>query len=399
MARQPQNKPHSLMLVGALVVSLLAPGVVFASPEVASAGAEAQSITLPDHRWIGLYVPGAPGDLAPLAALESKIGRGAVFANYFQSTEQEFTAFQAGNAIDHGAMPLITLELWDHRAQDPVNQPAYSLRAIARGDHDGYLRRYAQQAAAFGKTVWLRPLHEMNGYWYPWGGTVNGNSPSDFVPAWRRIHDIFEQEGADNVRFVWCPNIESIPMTSDNAISRYWPGDAYVDYMALDGYNFGYGDSIVWRSFEDLFDAPYAEVTALSDKPLIVAETGCSSVGGDKAAWITAMFDVIPRRFPRILGVGWFNSIRHRDWRIESSVSSLEAFRTAIRNSEWADRPTILASVPAMDRRDSPSRPGTLTAPPTVGISGSRVRIYFGRASDRAWLLDGASQRPVGRWR
>lgn len=383
------------MLVGALVLSLLAPSASFAAPGVAAedgASVVAESITLPAHRWVGFYVPGAPTQIAPLATLESKLRYRAVFSTYYQSTEQGFAGFPASNAIEHGAMPLITLELWDHRGG--VAQPAYSLRSITRGDHDAYLRAYAKEAKRFGRIVWLRPFHEMNGFWYPWCGTANGNKPSDFAPAWRHVHDIFAAEGATNVRFVWCPNIESLPDTPGNAISAYWPGEAYVDYMALDGYNFGYGDGIRWRSFEDLFDAPYDELCSLSDRPIFVAETGCATVGGDKAAWITEMFRVVPERFPRIRGIGWFNGTRYRDWRIESDARSLWAFRTALRSSAWSDRAT---GTTWLDRRRSFGDPPTTTVPPTAAVSGSRARICFDRTSNRASLVDGGSPRPVGR--
>jgi hypothetical protein len=278
-------------------------------------------------RWVGFYVPGAPLDVAPLSALETQVGTSAKVSNYFQNTSQGFTATQAGNAVAHGSIPLITLEFWN--PANGVDQPAFSLKAISGGAYDAYLRQYARDAKAFGSEVWLRPLHEMNGNWYPWGGTVNGNSPADFVPAWRHIHDIFAAEGASNVKFVWAPNSDSA-VGGANAISAYWPGDAYVDYMALDGYNFGTGTGSTWRTFGDVFGPGYATVTALSAKPLFIAETACSPVGGDKAAWIADMFASIPTRYPRIVGITWFNANKECDWRLECSPSSLAAFTAGL---------------------------------------------------------------------
>jgi beta-mannanase len=181
------------------------------------------------------------------------------------------------------------------------------------------------------RRVYIRLAHEMNGNWYPWGGTVNGNSPADFVGAWRHVRDVFTQEGATNVKFVWAPNNDSVPNTSANAIGAYWPGDAYVDYLAIDGYNFGTGSSwSTWRSFSDVFGASYATVTKLSSKPLVITEIGCSTSGGDKAAWIADMFRVLPTSFPRINGIVWFNVDKERDWRIESSAEALSAFKNGL---------------------------------------------------------------------
>jgi hypothetical protein len=163
----------------------------------------------------------------------------------------------------------------------------------------------------------------MNGNWYPWGGTVNGNTPAAMVAAWRHIHDIFVSEGATNVKFVWCPNVDSVPNTSANSIASYWPGDGYVDMVGLDGYNFG---GTAWRSFSQTFSSAYAKVTSLTSKPVIVAEIACAGVGGNKPAWISDMFKVIPASFPRIAGIAWFDANKECDWRIESDTASLAAF-------------------------------------------------------------------------
>jgi hypothetical protein len=291
--------------------------------------APAAAATLP-ARWVGFYVPGAPLSITPLATLEPLAGTHAAVSNYFQNTTQGFTATQASNAVSHGTIPLITLEFWN--PANGVAQPSFSLKSISGGAFDSYLHQYARDAKAFGSEVWLRPLHEMNGNWYPWGGTVNGNTPADFAPAWRHIHDIFVAEGATNVKFVWSPNADSAPGGAGNAISAYWPGDAYVDYLALDGYNFGTGAGSTWRTFAQVFGSGYAAVTALSSKPLFLAETATSPVGGDKPAWIADMFASIPTRYPRIVGVVWFNAMKEADWRIECSPSCSASFRAGVAN-------------------------------------------------------------------
>jgi hypothetical protein len=285
---------------------------------------------VPPGRWVGFYVPGAPLSIAPLTALEPLAGTHGTVSNYFQNTSQGFTAAQAGNAVAHGSIPLITLEFWD--PANGVSQPSFSLKSISGGAFDTYLHAYARAARAFGSEVWLRPLHEMNGNWYPWGGTVNGNTPADFAPAWRHIHDIFASEGATNVKFVWSPNSDSAPGGSVNSISAYWPGDAYVDYLALDGYNFGTGTGTgsTWRTFAQVFGPGYAAVTALSAKPLFIAETACSCIGGDKPAWIADMFASIPASYPRIVGVTWFNANKEADWRLECDASCSASFRVGV---------------------------------------------------------------------
>jgi len=278
----------------------------------------------PIARWLGFYVAGAPKDMAPMALVESGIAAPSPVINYFTNTVYGFDAALAGKVADHGSTPLITLEFWD--PAKGVTQPELSLKAISGGALDTYLHTYARNAKAFGRTIWLRPFHEMNGDWYPWGGTVNGNTPADFITTWKHVKDIFTAEGATNVKFVWCPNTDSVPNTTANAISAYWPGDGYVDYMALDGYNWG---GSVWRSFNGVFAAGYKTVTALSAKPLFIAETACTDAG-DKAAWVTDMFKVIPQSLPRIVGVTWFSANKEHDWRADSSTAILGAFKLGV---------------------------------------------------------------------
>ncbi len=277
-------------------------------------------------RWVGFFVPGVPSNTTPLATLESKVATRSTVVNYFQSTQYGFSSWLASNVTARGATPMVTLEFW--KPGGGARQSSYSLSRIASGAFDSYLTKYADDAKAFGKVVWLRPFHEMNGNWYPWGGTVNGNSARDFILAWRRVKQIFAGRGATNVKFVWCPNAESVPNTTGNAITRYYPGNAYVDYMAIDGYNFGTSSSWSrWRSFSQIFGSAYTKLAALNTKPIFIAETASVSQGGDKSAWIKEMFYSIEVRYPRTRGVVWFNSGSQYSFKVEQSAWTLQAFK------------------------------------------------------------------------
>lgn len=274
-------------------------------------------------RWVGFYQPGAPERIEPLKNLESQVGTHAAVVNFFVGDDETFPASRVGNLAAHGSIPLITLEFW--------SLSRGGLSAITNGSRDAYIAAFARGAKDAGGTIWLRPFHEMNGYWYPWGGTVGSNSAEQLVAAWRHVHDIFVAEGAINVRFVWCPNNKSYPNSDANAIEGYYPGDAYVDYVAVDGYNFGESKPTSrWTTFTSAFDDAYRRVTALANKPLFIAETGCSNVGGDKAAWVSDMFKQIRTKYTKVQGVCWFNVNKETDWRVDSSQASLTAFKTGL---------------------------------------------------------------------
>ena len=275
------------------------------------------------NRWIGLYVPGSPSSMAPLQAAESLTGTRTAVVNFFVADSENFPTPRCQNVAGHGSIPMVTLEFWSIGTS--------GLSAITNGSKDAYIKKFADDAKSYGGTVYLRPFHEMNGDWYPWGGTVGSNSASKLVSAWKHVHDIFAAEGATNVKFVWCVNNDNCPNTSANSVSGYWPGDAYVDYATLDGYNAGTTQSwSKWRPFADVFASSYSTVAALTSKPMFIAETSSVEQGGSKAAWIHDMFAAIPTKFPRLTGVCWFDANLSYDWRLDSSAASAAAFKAAV---------------------------------------------------------------------
>jgi beta-mannanase len=279
-------------------------------------------------RFFGAYVHGAPDSMAPVDDLEAKVNSQADVVNFYVASTEGFPVNRTKSIVANGSIPLITLEFWDYTKG--VNQPSYSLKSIAGGAHDAEIRAFAQGAKAAGTTIWVRPLHEMNGNWYPWAGTVNGNTPADYAPAWRHIVDVFRAQGATNVKFVWCPNNDNVGGTTSNTYASYWPGETYVDSIALDGYNFG-GSS--WRTFTTTFAKSYAAVAALSaSKPIFIAEIGCATgaTATAKSAWVADMFKVIPTSFPRIGGVVWFDTTDEADFRIQSDAYTVSAFKTGL---------------------------------------------------------------------
>jgi beta-mannanase len=290
------------------------------SPTVADTGVPgAPSTRAPGDasRWIGFYMPGVPDSLASIDALESQIGTGAAVINFFISDWESFPADRVRNAHSNGSIPLITLEF-----TRTLNGPG--VQSILDGERDEYLKDFAAGARATGGTIWLRPLHEMNGNWYPWCGAVGANTPAKTVAAWKHIHDVIVAEGATNVKFVWNVNANSVPNTPANAIEAFWPGDDYVDFTSIDGYNWG---NKRWSTPSRVFGDAYRRVGALSGKPMFIAETACNPEGGNKAEWTADFFAQMSARFPRIEGVCWFNVDKEHDWRIDETPATLAAIQ------------------------------------------------------------------------
>ena len=239
-----------------------------------------------------------------------------------------------------GAIPMITWEPWSpkrkpHTIAKPSIAPAYRLSSITRGKYDPYIRSFARGVKSVRGPVMIRPMHEMNGTWYPWGGTVNGNKPADFVGAWRHIHDIFVSEGATNATWVWSVNWASLPQTPENQFTQYYPGDAYVDWVGSSGFNWGTSipSNNPWRTFDELY-TPSLSYLKTVGKPVIISEIATVEQGGSKPAWLADTYSRIQTEHPEVKAVVYYDAkdVSHgakQDWRIASSAASQKAFRQA----------------------------------------------------------------------
>jgi beta-mannanase len=173
----------------------------------------------------------------------------------------------------------------------------------------------------------------MNGNWFPWSETTNGNGRRQFVAAWRHVHDIFSAVGASNVSWVWCPFVD--PAGSMTDLASLYPGDGYVDWTGLDGYNWGTNPAAPrgWRSFDQLFRDTYDEIVEgiAPAKPMMLAEVGSSEHGGSKAEWIRDALARVPAEYQQVRAFLWFDKFDdNMDWPIETSADATQAFAEQI---------------------------------------------------------------------
>lgn len=270
---------------------------------------------------------GLPGSLSGLRALASLVETAPGVAMWYEqwNSAPQFPAAEATAVAQTGAIPEITWEPWN--PADGIEQPAYSLSAIVSGAYDRYIIAWAQEIKQWGGEIKLRFAQEMNGDWYPWDEGVNGNAPGSYVAAWRHVYGLFESVGTDNVIWVWSPNVSyngSIPM------DEVWPGSAYVDEVALDGYNWGtLHPETGWQSFLQIFGPSIREIIAITNKPLYIGEVASTEEGGSKAQWIANMFTAL-QSLPQIRGFVWFDWDKETNWQIDSSRDSLNAFRSGV---------------------------------------------------------------------
>jgi beta-mannanase len=244
-----------------------------------------------------------------------------IFRNWTDATAT-FDPAMADAITALGAVPMIS---WQ--------PPAGDLSDVASGEHDDYARAWADAARDWGGRLLLRFAHEMNGAWIAWRA-----QPRTFRDAWLRLRRLFSEQGANNVEWVWSPHVRE--RRADD-FRPCFPGPDAVEWLALDGYNWGRTQSLSrWRSFDAIFERSYRDIVELAPgTPLMIAEIGCAEQGGDKAAWIRdAFLNALPRRYPAVRAVAWFNANPrgHADWRVESSPISLDAWREVVASPTYA---------------------------------------------------------------
>lgn len=317
---------------------------------------------------------GAPEDAGELDRYAAMVGRKPdIVMDYSNITDPLLTPIEVSNLAARGQTPLVSWQLF----QSGWGGPTIPLGDIAAGQYDSHLRAAANAARELPfSEILIRFAHEMNGTWYGWSG-----NPSAYVNAWRHMVGVFRQQGASNVKFIWSPNVDY----GDYPFAGYFPGDAWVDYVALDGYNWGTTGQGPghWQSLHSVFKSSYDQITQLSSKPVMIAEVSSSEVGGSKAAWIREGFlRTIPNELPRVEAVIWFNRDQEDDWRINSSTASLDAYRDIVSSSLYGG--DVAAPAPAAGCTCSSATPSsTVTGSVPYSASAPGSVPYSANASRR----------------
>ena len=226
---------------------------------------------------------------------------------------------QAVPGLPAGTTPMVS---WRGRA----------LADITSGASDALIARAARRLRRQDRPVLLRWGWEMNGDWYAWSAARNDQDNAAYVTAWRRLHDIFAEQGATNVSWVWSPNWNSAPVRPWNTFAALYPGDEYVDWVGVSGYN------LHRETPETLFGGIYRAYA--TKKPIMITEVGAMDRGGrTKADWIT-LFARWVEAHPAVGAVTWFDTDTHpgyrEKWRIDTDAESLAAYRAMARSPRFS---------------------------------------------------------------
>ena len=333
----------------AALAAVTAAAAACAPDRVTAPDADAPSLAIAPPAGIatGVSIDGAPLGRTGMGAWDAwttQVGRRPLYVMWYADWSTSFQGFALTNAYGRGATPIVTWEMKNRRTPIPYAD-------VLAGRWNKYIDAYAAAARQDGRPLFLRFGHEMNGDWYGWSGARNGASAAaaqQFVQTWVYVRGRFAKAGATNVTWVWCPNHESVPDAPWNAPANYYPGDAQVDWICVDGYNWGTSQTQAtggwdsrWQTFDEVFAPAYARLAAIAPtKPLMIGEFASTETGGSKAAWIAdAAARMRSGAYPQLRAFVWFDYDKETDWRVASSAGSLGAFRQAFTSDSrfvWA---------------------------------------------------------------
>ncbi|RVU55059.1 glycoside hydrolase family 26 protein [Anaerosphaera multitolerans] len=183
--------------------------------------------------------------------------------------------------------------------------------SVLNGERDDSFREMARIIKEEEHPTLFRIGNEMNGDWCSYSAWNTGLDSDIYIAFYEHIYSIFEEEGANPyVLYVFNPNGRNFPDFKYNDESLYRPREDHYDILGLTLYNTGtYYSDEKWESFDELYTKLYRDSVKMYNKPMMITEFACSTVGGNKVEWTRDMLEKISTKYPKIKVAVWFNGI------------------------------------------------------------------------------------------
>lgn len=345
---------------------------------------------------LGADTKHAPGNTTQgknsVLAVESEIGRQLAFTRDYLLWDSAFpTAFETWLGA-RGTTPMISVK---SKLSNGTVVPWASVAAAQPGSAlYGQIVSWADRMRDFGYPLYLTYNHEPEA-----AGNAGYGTAADYIGAWRRIHDIVAAEGATNVHFMWIMTDYAfkVPTSDARYAWKWYPGDAYVDGIAADAYNWSncrYANG-QWQSLATAISGFMTFGGQHPSEPMWLTEFGSTedtSVAGRKAGWIAAAETLLQQpAYSRIVGVAYFNEAQaampNCSWPIESSTSATAAYATMAQDPYFQGPVSFPASSPPPT--DPP--PGSVTfagaVSTTANATTETVRVPAAAAANSGLVL------------
>ena len=197
-------------------------------------------------------------------------------------------------------------------------------REIANGEWDDYLDDWANALAYWlmhpdepDRRVYLNLAPEFNGDWSPWSPALGDEDEEDFVAMWRHVHDRVMDTGLTDSHVQWIWTLDNTTRGVDR--EACYPGDEYVDWAGIHGYNWANWGS--WSTPEEVYGPTIDTIGRITDAPIAITEFGTSSLTDDgehdpekKDEWIRDAYAFLGDENVRM--ALYFDFVKETDWAV-----------------------------------------------------------------------------------
>lgn len=242
-----------------------------------------------------------PGGIAAVADFESAVGRRLDFVHSYLPFEKRWPTNLDQAVLQTSRRLLIS---WN----------GMDMTRVAAGSDDDTIRERARAMRDAHIPLWLMFRGEMD---RP-NLRASVPSPEAYLAAYRHTRDLFRQEGAGQVSWVWCPTSKGF---DEGRAAAYYPGDDQVDWICSDVYPGG--DRV---PFADAAKA-FLSFSREHARPVMIGEFGISEGTGDRPAWLAGAAASV-RANPQIKAIAYFNG--NNDQKGPAAQLSLLGFPDAV---------------------------------------------------------------------
>ena len=281
---------------------------------------------------------------AAIQDFETAMGRSGAYIRVYRSWDDSFPDTDVNWMRSTGHSLFLSVKA---RMKSGTN---VSYQAIADSQPGSSLYqnmvRWSTAIKNYGLPVYVSFNHEPDT-----SNSQPSGTPDQFIAAWRKWVTVMDEQGVTNAHWAWTVAVRnfSISPTNRKYAPKYYPGDQWVDDIAVDAYNMycrtkSGGFANPWRSLATIL-APFMQFASAHPGPdLVVAEWGSAedpNQAGRKAQWIADAQQMFKApAYARIVAISYWNSTSHThdncDFKITSSASALNAFKTMANDSFYS---------------------------------------------------------------
>ncbi|HKQ03389.1 MAG TPA: glycosyl hydrolase [Actinomycetes bacterium] len=302
--------------------------VLVLSLAVASAGLAAPAGAGPNDPTVLFGARPEPGTQQGTTSLEGKIGRRLATVRVYYNWDSPFPDTDVNWFNANGYTMLLSVK------SERRNHTFVQWRDIASAQPGSTIYndivRWAGRVKALGNRVYFTFNHE------PETSLNSSGSGADFIAAWRKVVTVFRAQGVTNADYLWIMTAYSFKAKDRRRAVDWYPGEAYLDYIGADAYNWYNcrpGTSNPWNSLEQLVNPMRLFAQGKAIKGILIPEwasTEDPAQPNRKAQWISDARALFKKAgWEGFKGVLYYNKsskFPNCRWFVDSSQASLTAF-------------------------------------------------------------------------